>query len=83
LNKVVLDTNVVLDLLFFDDAAARPLRLALEDGRMRCVVSGATFDEWRRVLGYPEFGLDAARQAALLARYRALSAMADDAGAAP
>jgi len=82
LNKVVLDTNVVLDLLFFDDAAARPLRLALEDGRMRCVVSGATFDEWRRVLGYPEFGLDAARQAALLARYRALSAMADDAGAA-
>ncbi|ODU13666.1 MAG: putative toxin-antitoxin system toxin component, PIN family [Thiobacillus sp. SCN 64-35] len=73
MNKVVLDTNVVFDLFFFDDAAARPLRLALEEGRMRCVVSDATFDEWSRVLAYPEFGLDAIRQAALRERYRALS----------
>lgn len=79
---LVLDTNVVLDLLHFDDAIARPLRLALEAGRVRCAVTDATLDEWRRVLAYPEFGLDAARQAALLARYQALSAMADDAGAA-
>jgi len=75
LNKpaLVLDTNVVLDLLHFDDATARPLRHALEDGRVRCVVSDATLDEWRRVLTYPEFALDAARQAALFERYRSLS----------
>ncbi len=77
---LVLDTNVVLDLLHFDDAIARPLRLALEAGRVRCAVTDATLGELRRVLAYPEFGLDAARQTALLARYRALSAMADDAG---
>lgn len=77
---VVIDTNVVLDLLHFGDATARPLRLALEAGRVRCAVTDATLDELRRVLAYPEFGLDAARQAALLARYRALSAMVDDAG---
>jgi predicted nucleic acid-binding protein len=70
---LVLDTNVVLDLLHFDDAATRPLRHALEDGRVRCVVSDATFDEWRRVLAYPEFALEAARQTALCERYRSLS----------
>lgn len=70
---LVIDTNVVLDLLHFDDATARPLRLALEAGLLRCVTSAATLDELRRVLAYPEFGLDAARQAALFARYQALS----------
>ncbi|HWR78458.1 MAG TPA: PIN domain-containing protein [Thiobacillus sp.] len=70
---LVIDTNVVLDLLHFDDAIARPLRLALEAGRVRCVVTDATLEEWRRVLAYPEFGLDAARQAALVTRYQALA----------
>ncbi|WP_018078381.1 PIN domain-containing protein [Thiobacillus denitrificans] len=80
---LVLDTNVVLDLLHFDDATARPLRLALENGRVRCVVAAATLDELRRVLAYPEFGLDAARQAALFARYQTLSVVADAAAAVP
>ena len=75
MNKLVLvlDTNVVLDLLHFDDAIARPLRLALEAGRVRCVVTDATLEEWRRVLAYPEFALDPAQQAALVARYQALA----------
>ncbi len=76
----MIDTNVVLDLLHFDDAAARPLRLALEDGRVRCVVTDATLEEWRRVLGYPGFALDAARQATLFARYQALALKADAVG---
>jgi predicted nucleic acid-binding protein len=67
---LVLDTNVVLDLLHFDDATARPLRLALEDGQVRCVATDATLDELQRVLEYPEFALDAARQAALFACYQ-------------
>jgi predicted nucleic acid-binding protein len=84
LNKplLVLDTNVVLDLLHFDDATARPLRHALEDGRVRCVVSDATLDEWRRVLTYPEFALDAARQTALFERYQSLSLSESAAAAA-
>lgn len=72
----VLDTNVVLDLLHFDDAAARPLRLALEAGRLRCVVTESTLEEWRRVLAYPEFSLDPAQQGALVTRYQSLSEMA-------
>ncbi len=82
---LVLDTNVVFDLLHFDDATARPLRLALEAGRLRCVVTEATRDEWRRVLDYPEFGLDPAQRAALVRRYQSLSELvpAVAAGASP
>ncbi|MFP5409611.1 MAG: putative toxin-antitoxin system toxin component, PIN family [Gammaproteobacteria bacterium] len=71
MNKVlwVLDTNVVLDLFHFNDAAARPLRRAFDAGALSCAASPATLAEWRRVLGYPEFGLDAAAQATLYARY--------------
>lgn len=68
----VLDTNVVLDLLHFDDPVARPLLAALAAGRVRCVASEATFDELKRVLAYPEFGIDAAGQARLLDAYRRL-----------
>lgn len=71
--RVVFDTNVVLDMLHFDDAVARPLLHALDTGRLRCVVTGTTLDEWRRVLTYPAFALDSARQAALVARYQALA----------
>lgn len=67
----MLDTNVVLDLLHFDDATTRPLARALEADLIRCVASPATLAEWRRVLAYPEFGLDAAAQAAMDARYTA------------
>lgn len=70
---LVLDTNVVLDLLHFDDAGMRPLLRALEDGCVRCVVTDATLEEWRRVLAYPEFALDPMQQAARLARYQDLS----------
>jgi putative PIN family toxin of toxin-antitoxin system len=80
---LVIDTNVVLDLLHFDDATARPLRLALEAGRVRCAVSDATLEELRRVLAYPEFGLDEARQAGLFARYQALAVAAAGAAAVP
>jgi predicted nucleic acid-binding protein len=53
------------------------LRHALEDGRVCCVVTEATQEEWRRVLSYPEFALDAAQQAALFNRYQSLSLLVE------
>jgi len=67
---VVLDTNVVLDMLHFDDPLARPLRHALESGRLRGAATQASFDEWQRVLAYPAFALDAERRAEWTERYR-------------
>lgn len=83
MHSLVLDTNVVLDLLVFADPVARGLGEALDDGRVRCLVSDATLEELRRVLGYPEFALDPSRQAALLARYEALAEKTEAACATP
>ncbi|HEX7971795.1 MAG TPA: PIN domain-containing protein, partial [Thiobacillus sp.] len=74
----VLDTNIALDIFHFDDAVTRPLARALAAGAIRCAASPATLAEWRRVLAYPEFGLDAAAQAALDARYTACVTLTAD-----
>ncbi|MGF2506267.1 PIN domain-containing protein, partial [Ralstonia pseudosolanacearum] len=53
--RVVLDSNIWVDLLIFDNAAARPIRAALEAGRLAAIISPACREELRRVLGYPQF----------------------------
>lgn len=50
----MLDTNIVLDVLVFDDAAAQPLRDALGAGTMRWLATVAMRDELARVLAYPQ-----------------------------
>ena len=55
--RAVLDTNVVLDLLVFEDPSAEPIRAAVEGGRMRLFASRECLDELRRVLAYPAFGV--------------------------
>ncbi len=68
--RVVLDTNVLLDLWVFADPAVAPLAAALAAGRLQPVRSAATDGELRAVLARPDFGLAAARQDALLADWR-------------
>ena len=60
---VVIDTNGVLDLFLFDDAAARPLRGAIEQGRVRWLALPAMRAELARVLGYPQLRRQIARRA--------------------
>jgi putative PIN family toxin of toxin-antitoxin system len=62
--RLVLDTNVVLDLVVFRDPGAAPLRSAIEAGRVTILTSAECLAELRRVLDYPEFKLDEAAQAA-------------------
>jgi putative PIN family toxin of toxin-antitoxin system len=50
----VIDTNLALDLFVFGDAAARALRAALEQGRLRWLATAAMRAELARVLGYPQ-----------------------------
>ncbi len=54
MTALVLDTNIVLDAFVFDDAAARPLRAALEAGRLRWWATIAMREELARVLAYPQ-----------------------------
>ena len=51
---LVLDTNIVLDLLVFDDPAVRGLRAALDDGRSHWLVTVDMRAELARVLAYPQ-----------------------------
>jgi uncharacterized protein len=50
---LVLDTNVALDLLWFDDAAARPLAAALDAGRCRLLSAPAPRQELQHQLASP------------------------------
>ena len=75
--RLVLDTNVVLDLLHFYDSSVEPIRQALQDGRAACFTDAACTEELARVLGYPQFkiGPDEARR--ILAGYAALAQRCD------
>jgi putative PIN family toxin of toxin-antitoxin system len=54
LSDLVLDTNIVLDLLVFDDAATGSLRAALAGGTQQWVATTAMREELLRVLDYPQ-----------------------------
>ena len=51
---VVLDTNIVLDVFVFGDAAAQPLKTALDAGTLDWIATQAMRDELARVLDYPQ-----------------------------
>ncbi|MEF9944588.1 MAG: putative toxin-antitoxin system toxin component, PIN family [Burkholderiaceae bacterium] len=64
--RVVIDTNVLLDFWVFDDPVSRPLRLALESGRLVALRDGATVDELADVIARVKFELSAHRQMEIL-----------------
>ncbi|MDR3444505.1 MULTISPECIES: putative toxin-antitoxin system toxin component, PIN family [unclassified Dyella] len=66
--RLVLDTNVALDLFVFRDPACDRLMDALREGTVAAVVDEPCREEWLAVLEYPAFGLtDTARGDAVAA----------------
>ena len=59
---VVLDTNVLLDLLVFDDPSTRLLKQALVDGSLAWLATPPMRDELQRVLTYPHIAARMVRQ---------------------
>lgn len=55
--RLVLDTNVVLDLFHWANVDAVPIMAALKSGRIECCVDQRTLDELHRVLDYPQLKL--------------------------
>jgi putative PIN family toxin of toxin-antitoxin system len=74
--RIVLDTNVCLDLLVFRDPACMPLHDALQRGAVHAMTRPDCREEWRRVLHYPGLPVDAAARPRLIAAFDALSHMA-------
>ena len=54
--KLVLDTNIVLDLFVFRDEAVRGLRHDLADGKIQWLASPPMRDELAAVLAYEHIG---------------------------
>lgn len=73
--RLVLDTNIWLDWLMFDDPAVAPLKTAVAAGRAEIVMDEAVEAELVRVLAYP-FGtrtLDEGAQAGLISQCRRIA----------
>ena len=68
---LVLDTNVVLDWIAFEDARVQPMVSAIERGALRAATSPACLQELRRALGYAQVKLDPAVQTSAFERYLA------------
>jgi uncharacterized protein len=71
--RLVLDTNVWLDLLHFADPGCARLHAALHSGEAIALVDPACRAEWQRVLGYPGLGLAAADVTRLCAAFDAIA----------
>ncbi|HEY6896356.1 MAG TPA: putative toxin-antitoxin system toxin component, PIN family [Rhodocyclaceae bacterium] len=71
--RVVLDTNVLLSLWAFTDSKFAPLRQQVEAGEWVALTTDECLAEFRRVLGYEQFGYDEQRQAQIHAAYAAIA----------
>jgi putative PIN family toxin of toxin-antitoxin system len=59
--RIVLDTNVCLDLFLFQDPGCASLLPALEHGDVQALTRDDCRDEWRRVLHYAQLQVDITR----------------------
>ncbi len=70
--RLVLDTNVWLDLLLFEDPRCAALRQALDAAEVCILLREDCHAEWRRVLAYPALRIEPAQQSQLALQQRTL-----------
>jgi putative PIN family toxin of toxin-antitoxin system len=82
--RLVLDTNIWLDWLVFDDPGIAPIKAAAGSGKAEIFIGPACEQELVRVLAYPlgKKTLDAAMQAACLAECRRIARTDEGGGTA-
>ena len=66
---IVLDTNIVLDWLVFEDGGMPELMAAINARKVVLASNQACIDELIRVLAYPTFKLDQAAQTSAIEKY--------------
>lgn len=81
--RIVVDTNVLLDIMVFDDPRSRGLRTAIERRAVQCLRSRDTDAELAEVLARPRFALDAVMQRAHLDWWQQAAAPVERVFAAP
>ena len=78
--RVVLDTNIVMDMLHFDNRHTQPLLTAINQKKILCFTATECLAELERVSAYPEFGLDLAARSGLIQSYRSFATLCDASG---
>ena len=68
--RLVLDTNIVMDMLHFADHRTLPLQKLINSGQMQCFTDSPCLAELERVTAYPEFKLDLAARLQLMETYK-------------
>ena len=81
--RLVLDTNVVLDLFHWGNVDAVPIMAALEAGHIECLADRRTLDELQRVLTYPQLKLTPEMIVDRYRRYSNLVQLVDEGEAPP
>ena len=81
--RLVLDTNVVLDLFHWGNVDAVPIMAALEAGQIECLADRRTLDELQRVLTYPQLKLTPEMIVDRYRRYSSLVQLVDEGEAPP
>ena len=71
-NRIVIDTNVCLDLFVFRDPRWHRLLAALQDGTVEAVTRADCRTEWLIVLGYAQLKLDEAARQRSIAEFDAV-----------
>ncbi|GAB2555116.1 putative toxin-antitoxin system toxin component, PIN family [Rhodanobacter koreensis] len=70
--RIVLDTNVCLDLFVFRDPLCSHLLAALQAGAVQAVTRDDCREEWQRVLHYPQLPIDDRQRPAFREAFDAL-----------
>ncbi len=78
--RLVLDTNIVIDLLHFANPHAALLAAPIRSGQWQCFTDAECFAELERVCAYPEFGMSEDEQHTLLQNYRELASVCNASG---
>ncbi|WP_415836246.1 putative toxin-antitoxin system toxin component, PIN family [Polynucleobacter antarcticus] len=76
---IVLDTNILLDIFVFNDASTVDLKVAVLNQAIRAIASPKTLDEFTEVIARPLFQLNGESQAAILAQWRSMAELYNDA----
>jgi putative PIN family toxin of toxin-antitoxin system len=75
--RAVLDSNVWIDILVFDDPVTRPIRTALEAGTLEALIDSRCLKELTYVLDYPQFVRFAVNKAEALETVARLSQLVE------
>lgn len=67
--RVVLDTNIIMDMFHFNDEGTREIYALLLSKRISAITKAECLDELNRVVTYPAFNLTPIEQSDLLRRY--------------